>query len=165
MQSETVGEPLARTISQAHEAGWQWKIPLQHRMGNGMVYSSKYIDDESAEKCLLANIEGKALHKPRKFSFTPGRVKQAWNKNCIAVGLSSGFLEPLESTSIALVETAIEKIILSFQQPQYNQQTIDKFNDVTVLEYERVRDFIILHLEIICHPIFYPSLLNLIPLF
>ncbi|MDG1750826.1 MAG: tryptophan 7-halogenase [Thalassotalea sp.] len=145
VQSETVGEPLARTISQAHEAGWQWKIPLQHRMGNGMVYSSQYIDDEAAEKCLLENIEGKALHKPRKFSYTPGRVKQAWNKNCIAVGLSSGFLEPLESTSIALVETAIEKIILSFEQPQYNQQTIDKFNEVTVLEYERVRDFIILH--------------------
>ena len=145
VQSETTGEPLARTISQAHEAGWQWKIPLQHRMGNGMVYSSKYIDDESAEKCLLENIDGKALHKPRKFSFTPGRVKQAWNKNCIAVGLSSGFLEPLESTSIALVETAIEKIILSFEKPEYNQQTIDKFNEVTILEYERVRDFIILH--------------------
>ncbi|MDO6447111.1 tryptophan 7-halogenase [Colwellia sp. 1_MG-2023] len=145
VQSETVGEPLARTVSQAHEAGWQWKIPLQHRMGNGMVYSSQYIDDESAEQCLLTNLEGKPLHAPRKFSFTPGRVKQAWNKNCIAVGLSSGFLEPLESTSIALVETAIEKIIMSFKQPEYNQQTIDKFNEVTVLEYERVRDFIILH--------------------
>ncbi|WP_353517178.1 tryptophan halogenase family protein [Thalassotalea sp. SU-HH00458] len=145
VQSETVGEPLARTVSQAHEAGWQWKIPLQHRMGNGLVYSSQFIDDESAEACLLTNLEGKPLHTPRKFSFTPGRVKQAWNKNCIAVGLSSGFLEPLESTSIALVETAIEKIILSFEQPQYNQQTIDKFNEVTILEYERVRDFIILH--------------------
>lgn len=145
VQSETVGEPLARTIAHAHEAGWQWKIPLQHRMGNGMVYSSKYTDDDAAEKCLLDNVEGKILHKPRKFSFTPGRVKQAWNKNCIAVGLSSGFLEPLESTSIALVETAIEKIILSFEQTEYSQQTIDKFNEVTFLEYERVRDFIILH--------------------
>jgi tryptophan halogenase len=145
VQSETVGEPLARTISQAHEAGWQWQIPLQHRMGNGLVYSSKYIDDVSAEECFLANVEGKPLHQPRKFSFTPGRVKSAWNKNCIAVGLSSGFLEPLESTSIALVETAIEKIILSFETTQYNQKTIEKFNDVTILEYERVRDFIILH--------------------
>ncbi len=145
VQSETVGAPIARTISQAHQAGWQWKIPLQHRMGNGLVYASRYINDEDAEQCLLANIDGKILHQPRKFSFTPGRVKQAWNHNCIAVGLSSGFLEPLESTSIALVETAIEKIILSFEQPFYNQGTIDKFNDVTFMEYERVRDFIILH--------------------
>lgn len=145
VQSETVGEPLARTIAQAHEAGWQWKIPLQHRMGNGLVYSSKYTTDEAAEKCLLGNIDGKTLHQPRKFAFTPGRVKNAWNKNCIAVGLSSGFLEPLESTSIALVETAIEKIILSFQKPEYNEHTVNKFNDVTFLEYERVRDFIILH--------------------
>jgi len=151
VQSETIGEPLARTVSQAHHAGWQWKIPLQHRMGNGLVYSSKYISDEDAEQCLLANIDGKTLHQPRKFSFTPGRVKQAWHKNCIAVGLAAGFLEPLESTSIALVETAIDKICLSFpqtQQPvQYSQQDIARFNEVTALEYERVRDFIILHYQ------------------
>ncbi|GLX79157.1 tryptophan halogenase [Thalassotalea insulae] len=145
VQSETSGQPLARTISQAHTAGWQWKIPLQHRMGNGLVYSSKYIDDQAAKECLLANVEGKILHQPRSFSFTPGRIKSAWHNNCIAVGLSSGFLEPLESTSIALVETAIEKIIQTFEQPEYTKQDVDKFNHATVMEYERVRDFIILH--------------------
>ncbi|MFT4924587.1 MAG: tryptophan halogenase [Phenylobacterium sp.] len=145
VQSESTSEPLVRTISQAHDAGWQWKIPLQHRQGNGHVFCSKYISEDEATATLLNNIEGKTLHEPRSFSFTPGRRKLAWHKNCIAVGLSSGFLEPLESTSIALVETAIDKIVMSFAKPQYGQKEVDRFNEVTRLEYERVRDFIILH--------------------
>ncbi|WP_416306953.1 tryptophan halogenase family protein [Neptunicella sp. SCSIO 80796] len=145
VQSESVNDPIPRTISKAHRAGWQWRIPLQTRTGNGHVFCSQYISTDEATRTLLDNVEGKTLHEPRSFSFTPGRRKLAWNKNCIAVGLASGFLEPLESTSIALVETAIDKIILSFDSPEYNQQKIDRFNEVTQLEYERVRDFIILH--------------------
>ncbi|GHE83437.1 tryptophan halogenase family protein [Thalassotalea profundi] len=145
VQSKSVDAPPPRTISTAVKAGWQWRIPLQHRQGNGYVYSSRYTSDEEAKACLLANVEGEILHEPRMFTFTPGRRKQAWSKNCIAIGLSSGFLEPLESTSIALVETAIEKVIQSFDSTSYNQETITRFNEVTTMEYERVRDFIILH--------------------
>ncbi|TLU67138.1 tryptophan 7-halogenase [Thalassotalea litorea] len=145
VQSKSVSEPLARTVAQAHGAGWQWKIPLQHRTGNGHVYSSQYISEDEATTILLENVEGELLQDPRHFSFVPGRREKAWNKNCIAVGLSSGFLEPLESTSIALVETAIEKIILSLPKPEYSNKEVARFNEVTALEYERVRDFIILH--------------------
>jgi tryptophan 7-halogenase len=145
VQSELVGEPAARTVSTAHTAGWQWKIPLQHRQGNGHVYSSQYMSDDQAESLLLQHIDGKVLHTPRKFNFTAGRRAQAWNKNCIALGLAAGFLEPLESTSIALIETGIEKICGSFPVPTFSQKNIDYFNQVTATEWERIRDFIILH--------------------
>jgi tryptophan halogenase len=145
VQTESVGSPIPRTIAKAHQAGWQWKIPLQHRSGNGHVYSSQYISEDDALQTLMQNLDGKALHSPRQFSFKPGRRKKAWHHNCIAVGLAAGFLEPLESTSIALVETAIDKIIQSFPNPAYSQTEVEKFNQVTATEYERVRDFIILH--------------------
>lgn len=148
VQSELVGEPMARTQSKAHSAGWQWKIPLQHRQGNGHVYASSFVSDEQAEATLLQHIDGKVLHSPRKFQFTAGRRAQAWNKNCIAIGLAAGFLEPLESTSIALIETGIEKICGSFPQPFYDQEKIDHFNQVTETEWERIRDFIILHYKL-----------------
>lgn len=148
LQSESTAPPAPRTIVTAHEAGWQWTIPLQHRQGNGHVYSSRFTDDETAQQRLLENIDGKLLTQPRSFKFTPGRRNQAWAKNVIAVGLASGFLEPLESTSIALVETAIDKIVQSLTNATYTQQTIDHFNDVTAQEYERVRDFIILHYKL-----------------
>ncbi|OKY26078.1 tryptophan halogenase family protein [Thalassotalea sp. PP2-459] len=147
VQSESTSAPSARTVSKAHQAGWQWKIPLQHRQGNGHVYASNYIDDQSALDTLLANIDGKLLHDPRSFTFTPGRREKAWHKNCVAIGLSSGFLEPLESTSIALVETAIEKLIPSLDALNYDSDTVEQFNQKTVLEYERVRDFLILHYQ------------------
>lgn len=148
VQSELNGEPAARTLSLAHTAGWQWKIPLQHRQGNGHVYASQFISDEHAEKTLLQHIDGKVLHEPRKFQFVAGRRAQAWNKNCIALGLAAGFLEPLESTSIALIETAIEKICGSFAKPYFDQKSIDYFNQVTTTEWERIRDFIILHYKL-----------------
>lgn len=148
VQTEVAHEPLARTQSIAHQAGWQWKIPLQHRQGNGHVYSSKYIDKQQATDTLLNNLDGKLLHEPRHFKFTPGRAKKAWNNNCIAIGLSSGFLEPLESTSIALVQTAIERLVNLITNLFYNADTINKFNDATIKEYERVRDFIILHYKL-----------------
>jgi len=145
IQSKSTCLPIVRTISQAKTAGWQWKIPLQHRQGNGHVYCSQYLSEDEATQSLLMDIEGELIGEPRHFSFVPGRRKQAWNKNCIAVGLAAGFLEPLESTSIALIETAIDKIILSFGSLSYGQKEINRFNEVTQLEYERVRDFIILH--------------------
>ncbi|WP_075185753.1 tryptophan halogenase family protein [Teredinibacter haidensis] len=145
VQSELNGEPAPYTCSTAHKAGWQWNIPLQHRCGNGHVYASHHISDDEAAHVLTSNIKGKLLDNPRMFKFIPGRREKAWNKNCIAVGLSSGFLEPLESTSIALVETAIERIKLLFPDKSMSQGCIDEFNDMARLEYERVRDFIILH--------------------
>lgn len=148
VQSELIGTPKARTISHAQKAGWQWQIPLQTRMGNGIVFSSQFTNKEEATTAMLSNIEGKITQQPRSFSFTPGRRKKAWHKNCIAVGLASGFLEPLESTSIALVETAIEKIAEFLKEPEYGQEELDKFNYGMSQEYERVRDFIILHYKL-----------------
>lgn len=148
VQSELAGEALARTIAKAHSAGWQWKIPLQHRQGNGHVYSSEFINDEKAEETLLQHVDGNVLHSPRKFRFTPGRRTSAWNKNCIALGLAAGFLEPLESTSIALIETGIEKICNAFSRPFFNQELADNFNQLTAAEWERIRDFIIAHYKL-----------------
>ena len=145
VQSESIGDPAPHTIATAHKAGWQWKIPLQHRQGNGHAYSSHYIGDDEATHILVSNIEEELIGEPRMYNFVPGRRERAWNKNCIAVGLSAGFLEPLESTSITLVETAIEKIRLLFPDKSMNQGCVDEFNEMTRLEYERVRDFIILH--------------------
>ncbi|HEY0892586.1 MAG TPA: tryptophan halogenase family protein [Cellvibrio sp.] len=148
VQSELVGEPVARTLAKAHSAGWQWKIPLQHRQGNGHVYASDFIGDEQAEATLLQHIDGRLINNPRKIQFAAGRRVQAWNKNCVALGLAAGFLEPLESTSIALIETGIERIRATFSTPFFDQQKINEFNQVTALEWERVRDFIILHYKL-----------------
>ncbi|WP_102795460.1 tryptophan halogenase family protein [Bowmanella denitrificans] len=145
VQSELVGPPPSRTIATARSAGWQWTIPLQHRQGNGHVYADSFTDDETARNTLVSNIKGKLLHDPRHFRFTPGRRSHAWKGNCVAIGLSAGFLEPLESTSIALVETAIDKLLMTFRQPKYHKEDVQRFNQVTAMEYERVRDFIILH--------------------
>jgi tryptophan halogenase len=148
VQSERSGPVASYTLSRAHKAGWQWRIPLQHRAGNGLVYCSRYLSDDEATATLKANVNDELLHEPRRFRFTAGRRKLAWNKNCIAIGLAAGFLEPLESTSIALVETAIEKIRRVFARPWYSAQAVDEFNDLTAQEYERVRDFIVLHYKL-----------------
>lgn len=148
VQSERSGPVASYTLSRAHKAGWQWRIPLQHRAGNGLVYCSRYLSDDEATATLKANVNDELLHEPRRFRFTAGRRKLAWNKNCIAIGLAAGFLEPLESTSIALVETAIEKIRRVFSRPWFSAQAVDEFNDLTAQEYERVRDFIMLHYKL-----------------
>ncbi|NQZ22800.1 MAG: tryptophan 7-halogenase [Colwellia sp.] len=148
IQSELIGDPVPYTISHAQKAGWQWQIPLQNRMGNGIVFSHEFVSKDEAIDSMLKNIAGKLLNEPRSFSFTPGRRKKSWNKNCIAVGLASGFLEPLESTSIALVETAIEKISSFLAEAEFSQEDADKFNYAMAQEYERVRDFIILHYKL-----------------
>lgn len=148
LQSVREGGAAPYTVSQAHRAGWQWKIPLQHRQGNGHVYCSDYISDDEAATTLTENIQGELTTAPKSFRFVAGRRKKAWNKNVVAVGLAAGFLEPLESTSIALVETAIEKIRRVFRGPFYTEELVQEFNNLTAQEYERVRDFIILHYKL-----------------
>ncbi len=138
--------PYTRSI--AHEWGWQWRIPLQHRVGNGVVFSSRHIDVDAAKQALLKNIEGEVLTQPRVIRFTPGQREVTWRRNCVAIGLSSGFLEPLESTSIHLIQRGVIRLMQMFPAQGIAQSDIDEYNRQAHTEMEHIRDFIILHYHV-----------------
>ena len=145
LQTTSTQPPPPYTRAIAHPAGWQWRIPLQHRTGNGLVYSSRYLSDDEATSLLMNNLEGEPITDPRVLKYTTGRREKSWHKNCVALGLSSGFIEPLESTSIHLVMTAIIRLIKMFPFSGATESLAYRFNQETRIEIETIRDFIILH--------------------
>lgn len=148
VQSETTEAPVPYTRAIAHGAGWRWRIPLQHRMGNGFVFSSAHMSDDEARAQLLTAVPGKPLFDPRLLRYRTGTRRKAWNRNCVALGLASGFIEPLESTSIHLVMIAVTRLLQNFPMRRDMAALAERYNETSRAEAEHIRDFIILHYKL-----------------
>ena len=148
VQTASVGEAIPYTRSIAHPWGWQWRIPLQHRVGNGLVFSSRHLADDEAKATLLRNVQGELLVQPRVIKFQPGQRHVTWQNNCVAIGLSSGFIEPLESTSIHLIQRGVIRLMQMFPADGIRQSDIAEYNAQTRNELEHIRDFIVLHYHV-----------------
>jgi tryptophan halogenase len=150
VQTENTQPPPPYTRAIAHPIGWQWRIPLQHRTGNGIVYSSRFCSDDEARSLLMKNLTGTPITEPRQLKFRTGRRLQPWHRNCVALGLAAGFLEPLESTSIHLICIALIRLMRLFPFTGEFEHLAERFNTESKFEWEEVRDFIILHYKQIC---------------
>jgi tryptophan halogenase len=148
VQTKSVGPPIPYTRSIARESGWQWRIPLQSRVGNGLVYCSRYLSDDEAIQQILDNVEGDTITEPRVIKFKAGQRRKHWNKNCVAVGLASGFIEPLESTSIHLIQRSVTRLIQMFPYAGVREPEINEFNSQMDFEIQNIRDFIVLHYHV-----------------
>ncbi len=148
VQSKSVHPPKPYTSAIAHTAGWRWVIPLQHREGNGIVFCSDFMSDDEARARLLADIDGEPTVEPWLIRFKTGMRHKTWSGNCIALGLANGFIEPLESTSIHLMMTAVTRLIEDFPFNGCNPALVDRFNEKSRQEFENIRDFIILHYHV-----------------
>ena len=148
IQTENLAPPVPYTRAIAHEAGWQWRIPLQHRRGNGIVYCSRYMDKDAALDRLLSTIEGRTLVQPNFLRFGAGARRRQWHRNCIAVGLSGGFMEPLESTSIHLIQRAVLRLIRMLPLGEISERDVAEFNDQQMTDMLQIRDFLVLHYKV-----------------
>lgn len=145
VQTESVAPPVPYTRAVAHDAGWQWRIPLQHRAGNGIVYCKRYLSQDEALERLLGSVEGRVLTQPNFLSFQAGARSRQWHRNCVAVGLSSGFMEPLESTSIHLIQRAVLRLIRMMPLRAISERDVSEFNEQQFTDMLQIRDFLILH--------------------
>ena len=145
VQTENVGPPVPYTRAMTHDAGWQWRIPLQHRSGNGLVYCSRYLDRAAAEARLLGNVEGAVVSAPNHLRFAAGARRKQWHRNCIAIGLAGGFMEPLESTAIHLIQRAVIRLIRMFPLAGISARDVEEFNEQQMTDMLQIRDFLVLH--------------------